>query len=578
MKREYISHIKDLPFKFPAVDGREPQLNVEIWKAERLPKDAHTYKLTAPSERKPATITIAKDETGEEKLFLGLADKEAFFFRFRNSRGKGSPIAVKVLIDDINVLTGVKDDDVNQLVDGGDSNQKTGQNYIVVPPQEWLDGWRKHIPGKNVANQFVAVNNETMIGGSRIQIIAIPYRGYVPVPMGIGIAKEEGGEVEQIIYESPHPAKEFDAKQYRSYELTATLDETCRAKPMSEASTTYVVEDKHMKAAPIAANSVVGIVDQLQDTTRVGEPAHKPIQPKETVAIALPSSMSEDEHKDKMSAFFRTASSEKIFNWLKCSPPPSRIPNPYKSHFQVLINRYHPNVIPWVNDILEKLTAAHTQEVLKPLFLKEMPESRLNFLFMVLFPSKKNDALQMWKDAEIEAKEEILDLFPEDLSGFPEHAQQLIQQFQSEYQQELDSSSSPSDDKQRGRKRDREDEGEDDTAIPDSKRPPANLSISRGFASPGQTLFPSVSETLRSQLCQLVEAKYSIKISVQQYTGHTISLTLLDSSGPEAVKLKDFLGPFIGTWLGNKAIIDNGKCLQVLKQLQPKKEPATFSL
>jgi hypothetical protein len=123
----------------------------------------------------------------EGSVFVALHDTEALWMSFRHN---GTPVAVLVGAGGINALTGEKL-----------GTKLEENNYIVTPPQPWLDGWKsddgcvyqfvatpyKKGKGITVAEQLIGAESKTgAIGvavfepkdGRTLKVVSKPIEGY----------------------------------------------------------------------------------------------------------------------------------------------------------------------------------------------------------------------------------------------------------------------------------------------------------------------------------------------------------------------------------------------------------------
>jgi len=110
-----------------------------------------------------------------------MSDKEAMWFSFSSSFDS-TPVAVKILAGGINTITGEKETgDARSVLINNEPNGY-GQNYMIVPGQPWLSGFKTK---DNKVRQFIAVTlgkglsveeklEKTQTGG--IQFIVFPIK------------------------------------------------------------------------------------------------------------------------------------------------------------------------------------------------------------------------------------------------------------------------------------------------------------------------------------------------------------------------------------------------------------------
>lgn len=209
------------------------RLSISFQRTLRVPEDDRTYplppglglfpllQLTSYRDRVPAQWF-----TAIPAALMPIYQREALWLGFKAAAWK--PNAVKLAIGGINVLTGEPDSD--QLCDNP-------QNYIVCPPQPWIDGIQT---GQGTIRQFVAMplgqgyTVEAAIAGTEtggLQIVVFePKPGRFPdfpplqsptqsaplrsaarsAAMGLGA----GGQIRQKIYPDPYGLDTWDATNY----------------------------------------------------------------------------------------------------------------------------------------------------------------------------------------------------------------------------------------------------------------------------------------------------------------------------------------------------------------------------
>lgn len=149
---------------------------------------------------------------------------EAVWLRFEAAEWK--PNAVQIWAGGINVLTGERYP--SRL-------RRRPQNYLVCPPQPWLDGFRT---GAERVRQFVAApigrgaTVQEQLGGTSDAALRLrvyePRAGIFPDTRPRGFTSREmfhelpfdamgfggGGSIEQQIYADPHPARTWNRDEY----------------------------------------------------------------------------------------------------------------------------------------------------------------------------------------------------------------------------------------------------------------------------------------------------------------------------------------------------------------------------
>jgi len=122
---------------------------VEFHRTVKLPEDGKTYPLPASCGLFPVKrVADYKDTVPKEWLehggvFLPMYQREAMWLAFRKRAHQ--PCAIKIGVGKVNAITG------EAWKDGLDGD---AQDYLVAPPQKWLDGINA---GDDVIKQFVAM-------------------------------------------------------------------------------------------------------------------------------------------------------------------------------------------------------------------------------------------------------------------------------------------------------------------------------------------------------------------------------------------------------------------------------------
>jgi len=227
---------ESLCFRFPEIHP-SATLKITFMRTLRVPDDGSTYPLPAGIDTFPMrhienyANTVPKDWLKRGGVLLPMYQSEALWINFSSSY----PMALKIAAGKINAITGKCWS--NELSD-------SPQDYIVVPTQPWLDGFKTH---DDSVNQFVAVplgqgaSAEEQITGSAefggIQIIAFPLKREVydqeqaqepdmldmpmfsvcessePASMGLGL----GGKIKQKIYEDDRPISDWETTGSRCF-------------------------------------------------------------------------------------------------------------------------------------------------------------------------------------------------------------------------------------------------------------------------------------------------------------------------------------------------------------------------
>jgi hypothetical protein len=210
-----------------------PALTVSFLRTLRIPDDGKTYPLPPglgrfPIRRVDDYASKVPDEWREKGgIFVPMYQREAMWISFRGEHHK--PRAVKVGLGKVCALT------AERWRDGLSSDP---QNYLVTPPQPWLDGIAVK---KGIIRQFVAmplglgytvegqVTGEESVGGLQLQVFE-PKKGRSPdQPVihrmramgGMGcppaacapaaaMGLAAGGRMKQSIYKDPHGLDTWD--------------------------------------------------------------------------------------------------------------------------------------------------------------------------------------------------------------------------------------------------------------------------------------------------------------------------------------------------------------------------------
>ncbi len=196
----------------------------------RVPDDGKTYPLPPGLGEFPVhriedyADRLPGDWLSRSGVFIPLYQCEALWLGFEAAYWK--PNAIKIGVGNVNVITGAKWDEM--LHDDP-------QDYLVCPPQPWLDGIKTQA---GVVRQFVATSlgaGDTVesqltgvdTGGIRLQVFE-PRAGIFPdeppprklpsvfktesVAPGMGVAA--GGQIRQKIYPDPHGLATWDVENH----------------------------------------------------------------------------------------------------------------------------------------------------------------------------------------------------------------------------------------------------------------------------------------------------------------------------------------------------------------------------
>ena len=205
---------------------------VSFQRTLRIPDDGKTYPLPPGLGAFPVRRVADYAAGGPaawnqpDSVFIPLYPYEALWVRF-HSRG-WKPNAVKVGVGSLNAVNAVS---------GGaweSALRPTEQDYVVSPPQNWLDGFHA---GAGLVRQFVAqpVSGDSASAGSLQVVVYEAKAGKFPdtqpafernslrLPGGIGLSASGstsgktglavggGGHLKQTIYPDPHGFDTWDA-------------------------------------------------------------------------------------------------------------------------------------------------------------------------------------------------------------------------------------------------------------------------------------------------------------------------------------------------------------------------------
>jgi hypothetical protein len=212
----------------------EEDFEISFYRTLKVPDDGKSYLLPAGLGKFPIfkvsdyckKVPVEWNRHGG--VFIPMYQREALFIEFDNLKS-WQPNIVKVATGKINAVTGKK---WHQEILKGE------QDYVVVPPQQWLDGYKT---GTNVVRQFVAmplgkgysvesqISGEEKFGGIQI-IVFKPRKGVFSPPKPIysdpdmlsifdsgpmtemGISA--GGKIKQKIYEDKYGAETWDENHF----------------------------------------------------------------------------------------------------------------------------------------------------------------------------------------------------------------------------------------------------------------------------------------------------------------------------------------------------------------------------
>lgn len=219
----------------------DTDLSISFCRTLRIPDDGKRYPLPASLGDFPIyDVSDYADKVPDEwnqraGVFIPMYQREAMFIDFHNSED-WEPKIVKIATGKINAITG---EEWHQSI------LESEQDYVVVPPQVWLDGYKT---GRNVVRQFVAMplgegytvesqlSDQENFGGIQI-IVFKPKEGLFSPPPSLdsepGILTEPGmsksvlrmepqfemglgagGRIEQKIYEDKYGVETWDENHY----------------------------------------------------------------------------------------------------------------------------------------------------------------------------------------------------------------------------------------------------------------------------------------------------------------------------------------------------------------------------
>ncbi|MGH9881108.1 MAG: hypothetical protein ACRD6N_06695 [Pyrinomonadaceae bacterium] len=289
----------------------------------RVPDDGRTYPLPPGLDEfslhrvddYPRILSSGWVARGD--VFIPMYQREAMWLGFEAASWK--PNAVMVGTGAMNAVTGS---------DWDKTLRSDPQNYLVCPPQPWLDGFNT---GSGIVRQFVAtplgsdLTVESQLtgaetGGLRLLVFE-PRRGHFPesrpksratfqpesVTSGMmGLAA--GGEIRQKIYSDPHGLDVWDSQNFGSVRVHIVNSEQCSlltglmAPPTPIDAGTYTqygfpwfqLYDEKLPDVP-AAERLAGVKTLLdkemehegsgkerEETVDVPEPQVRPLRPPKT--------------------------------------------------------------------------------------------------------------------------------------------------------------------------------------------------------------------------------------------------------------------------------------------------------
>jgi hypothetical protein len=208
------------------------RFTVSFQRTLRIPDDGRTYPLPPGLGQFPVLkVADYLDRTpaswhAEPGVFIPMYQREALWLGF--SAASWKPNAAKVAVGGVNALSGAPDDR---------TLQDNPQDYIVCPPQPWLDGVHT---GPDSIRQFVAMplgkgytvesslTGVETVGGIQITVFepkpgrfpeaaldaatadSIPRRSFQPASRGGAMGIGAGGTMRQKIYADPYGVNTWD--------------------------------------------------------------------------------------------------------------------------------------------------------------------------------------------------------------------------------------------------------------------------------------------------------------------------------------------------------------------------------
>jgi hypothetical protein len=186
-------------------------IKVPLNEVSALPPSLGMFEINKVNEHCP-------ERWDKNAYFIAMYDKEAMWMGFNTLE----PKAVKINLNGINAVNG--EQTISEL---------KKDNYLVAPPQPWLDGWKNK---NGTVYQFVATSETDLSVGSQlldkiadefIQIEIFDPKEKLPLQARTGgqgmclcccgVAK--GGEIEQKIYEDPYGVEVWNEKPTASEKI-----------------------------------------------------------------------------------------------------------------------------------------------------------------------------------------------------------------------------------------------------------------------------------------------------------------------------------------------------------------------
>jgi hypothetical protein len=161
---------QSLVFRFPEVH-EDARTAIEFERTLRIPEDGKSYPLPpglgafALEHMEDYEACVSRDWSSRGGVMMPLYQAEAMWISFGGSWSESYPCAIKIAAGTINAVSGKP---WKPELDGA------GNDYVVVPPQPWLDGF---YIAKDVIRQFVAMPlGSARAEHGRVQIIVYPMK------------------------------------------------------------------------------------------------------------------------------------------------------------------------------------------------------------------------------------------------------------------------------------------------------------------------------------------------------------------------------------------------------------------
>ncbi len=220
------------------------RFSMRLERTVRVPNDGRRYHLPPSLGPLPVYRTrdfpVTRSAAQRGEYLAPLYPWEAFWIRFEAEGWK--PNAVQVAVGGVNVLTG----EARPSPPAAEP-----QNYLVCPPQDWLDGIRTEA---GTVRQFVAarpgagltveeqLTGSSARGGLQIRVFE-PRRGVFParkpkgwrdnrydeLPMAGEMGIAGGGAIEQRVYPDPYGLDSWDAGNFHDIRILILSSEVFRS-------------------------------------------------------------------------------------------------------------------------------------------------------------------------------------------------------------------------------------------------------------------------------------------------------------------------------------------------------------